>query len=96
MYACINSLHDVIELASKEQRQIECPFLRPFTSGWTYTSVISQISEYLEKKKRHEEANGLLELLLSQRYFCPGSRGRWADRLALNYDFHLKKKNKVL
>ena len=57
--------------------------------------MISQISEFLEKKKKHEEANTLLELLLSQSHYCTGWRGRWFDRLALNYDYHLKMKDKV-
>ena len=70
-------------------------FLLPFTTGWTYARVISQAAEYLEKKKQHKEANELLELLLSQKLYCTGSRGRWADRLALNYDHHLKRKDKV-
>lgn len=71
------------------------PFLQPFTTGWTYARILSQATEYLERKKQHEEANRLLELLLSQKHYCTRSRGRWADRLALNYDHHLKKKDKV-
>ena len=88
--------HFIDEAASSEQ----CPaqdasFLRPFTTGWTYVRVISRATEYLEKKKQHEEANELLELLLSQKLYCTGSRGRWVDRLALNCDHHLKRKDKV-
>ena len=66
-------------------------------TGWMDVRIISQAAEYLEKKKQHEEANELLELLLSQKVYCSqsGSRGRWADRLALNYDHHLKRKDKV-
>ena len=80
---------------SSSSAQCPAPFLRPFTTGWTYARVISQTSEYLEKKKKHEEANALLELLLSQSHYCTGWRGRWFDRLALNYDYHLKMKDKV-
>ena len=81
-------------LESSEQSS-SASFLLPFTSGWTYTRILSRVTEYLEKKKRHKDANDILELLLSQNSFCTGSRGRWADRLALNYDHHLKKKSEV-
>ena len=84
-------------MSSKQSpvRTCTAPFLLPFTTGWTYARIISQAAEYLEKKKQYEEANNLLELLLSQKVYCTGSRGRWADRLALNYDHHLKRKDKV-
>lgn len=70
-------------------------FLLPFTAGCLYTRLLSTIAEYLEKKGRYERANNILELLLSQEKFCSGYRGRWWERLTLNYDYHLKKKEKV-
>lgn len=38
-----------------------------------------------------QEAVKELESLLSQRVYCPDSRGRWWDRLALNLHQHLKR-----
>lgn len=38
-----------------------------------------------------QEAVKELENLLSQRVYCPDSRGRWWDRLALNLHQHLKR-----
>lgn len=70
-------------------------FLLPFTAGWLYTRLLSKIAEYFEKKGKYEHANEVLQLLLSQEQFCSGSRGRWWERLALNSDYHLKKKEKV-
>lgn len=39
----------------------------------------------------YEEAVKELENLLSQKIYCPDSRGRWWDRLALNLHQHLKR-----
>lgn len=38
-----------------------------------------------------QEAVQELEDLLSQKVYCPDSRGRWWDRLALNLHQHLKR-----
>ncbi len=71
------------------------PFLLPFTSCWLYATLLWKITEYLDKRGDHERASEVLECLLSQEVVCLGSRGRWYERLALNYDYHLKKKEKV-
>lgn len=47
--------------------------------------------EQTEKPPFSEEAVRELESLLSQRIYCPDSRGRWWDRLALNLHQHLKR-----
>lgn len=70
-------------------------FLRHYSEGWLYTRMLSSYVEYLEKGRRYEAANSVLELLLSQCDYCTGSRGRWWERLALNLDQHLKQPNKV-
>lgn len=43
-----------------------------------------------------QEAVKDLEALLSQTTYCPDSRGRWWDRLALNLHQHLKRLEPVL
>ncbi|CAO2614337.1 Fanconi-associated nuclease 1 [Lemmus lemmus] len=66
-------------------------FLRCFTVGWIYTRIFSRAVEVLERLRMYEEAVEELENLLSQKIYCPDSRGRWWDRLALNLHQHLKR-----
>ncbi|XP_039709396.1 fanconi-associated nuclease 1 isoform X4 [Pteropus medius] len=66
-------------------------FLRRFTVGWVYTQVSSRAVDILQRLHMYEEAVQELEDLLSQRVYCPDSRGRWWDRLALNLHQHLKR-----
>ncbi|XP_021120392.1 fanconi-associated nuclease 1 isoform X2 [Heterocephalus glaber] len=66
-------------------------FLRCFTVGWIYTRILSQTVEILQRLHLYEEAVKELENLLSQEIYCPDSRGRWWDRLALNLHQHLKR-----
>uniref|UniRef100_A0A2K6GN41 Fanconi-associated nuclease n=1 Tax=Propithecus coquereli TaxID=379532 RepID=A0A2K6GN41_PROCO len=66
-------------------------FLRCFTVGWIYTRILSRTVEILQRVHMYEEAVKELESLLSQRIYCPDSRGRWWDRLALNLHQHLKR-----
>lgn len=68
---------------------------RHYSDGSVYTRILSNCVEYLEKCRRYEQANKLLETLLSQSMYCVSSRGRWWERLALNLDQHLKKYNEV-
>lgn len=42
-----------------------------------------------------QEAVQELQDLLSQKVYCPDSRGRWWDRLALNLHQHLKRPEQV-
>ena len=51
--------------------------------------------EYLEKKGDYQQANSLLELLLSQTCYGSPYRGHWFDRLALNLDYHLGERLQV-
>ncbi|XP_022410349.1 fanconi-associated nuclease 1 isoform X2 [Delphinapterus leucas] len=66
-------------------------FLRCFTVGWVYTRILSRTVEILQRLHMYEEAVKELENLLSQKVYCPDSRGRWWDRLALNLHQHLKR-----
>uniref|UniRef100_A0A3Q0SAH7 Fanconi-associated nuclease n=1 Tax=Amphilophus citrinellus TaxID=61819 RepID=A0A3Q0SAH7_AMPCI len=65
-------------------------FLRCFTAGWAYTRILSRGVEILQRLRRYEEAVEELRSLLLQSVYCPDSRGRWWDRLALNLHQHLK------
>ncbi|KAI4889045.1 hypothetical protein NFI96_023804 [Prochilodus magdalenae] len=71
-------------------------FLRCFTVGWTYTRVLSRGVEILQRLRRYEDAVEELRSLLSQTVFCPDSRGRWWDRLALNLQQHLKQHEQAI
>ncbi|XP_076847643.1 fanconi-associated nuclease 1 [Brachyhypopomus gauderio] len=77
--------------------QEELPvFLRCFTVGWTYTRILSRGVEILQRLRRYEDAVEELRSLLSQSVFCPDSRGRWWDRLALNLHQHLKRPEQAI
>ncbi|XP_040893434.1 fanconi-associated nuclease 1 isoform X2 [Toxotes jaculatrix] len=77
--------------------QEELPvFLRSFTTGWAYTRILSRGVEIFQRLRQYEEAVGELQSLLSQSVYCPDSRGRWWDRLALNLHQHLKKPEQAI
>ncbi|XP_026220423.1 fanconi-associated nuclease 1 isoform X1 [Anabas testudineus] len=71
-------------------------FLRSFTTGWAYTRILSRGVEILQRLRQYEEAVEELRSLLSQSVYCPDSRGRWWDRLALNLHQHLKKPEQAI
>uniref|UniRef100_A0A4W4HFC2 Fanconi-associated nuclease n=1 Tax=Electrophorus electricus TaxID=8005 RepID=A0A4W4HFC2_ELEEL len=80
-----------------ERCQEELPvFLRCFTVGWTYTRILSRGVEILQRLRRYEDAVEELRSLLSQSVFCPDSRGRWWDRLALDLHQHLKRPEQAI
>ena len=83
-----------VETVVKTSHEDESLFKR-YSDGSVYTRILSNCVEYLEKCRRYEHANELLEILLSQSVYCVSSRGRWWERLALNLDQHLKKYNEV-
>lgn len=64
-------------------------FLKRFTPTWVYIRILDQIVTIWEGRKRFKEAVDLLELLLRQKEYCLGKRGKWWDRLVLNLDYHL-------
>nr|XP_057931968.1 fanconi-associated nuclease 1 [Doryrhamphus excisus] len=77
--------------------QEELPvFLRSFTTGWAYTRILSRGVEILQRLRQYEEAVSELQSLLLQDVYCPDSRGRWWDRLALNLHQHLKKPEQAI
>ncbi|MBN3306645.1 FAN1 nuclease, partial [Amia calva] len=71
-------------------------FLRCFTAGWAYIRVRSRGVEILQRLKLYEEAVEELRSLLAQSVYCPDSRGRWWDRLALNLQQHLKRTEEAI
>uniref|UniRef100_G1PTA7 Fanconi-associated nuclease n=1 Tax=Myotis lucifugus TaxID=59463 RepID=G1PTA7_MYOLU len=66
-------------------------FPRCFTVRWICTRILSRAVEILQRLHRDEEAVRELEDLLSQKVYCPDSRGRWWGGLALNLHQHLKR-----
>lgn len=71
-------------------------FLRPYTACGVYTRVFNQGVEILQRRKDYTAAVDLLKKLLSQGCYCQHYRGHWWERLALNYDIHLKKQDMAL
>ncbi|XP_056021881.1 fanconi-associated nuclease 1-like isoform X2 [Ostrea edulis] len=71
-------------------------FLRPFTALSVYTRIINQGVELLQRRKEYTQAVAVLRKLLSQQVYCVDYRGHWWERLALNYDAHLKNQEKAL
>uniref|UniRef100_UPI00358E825A fanconi-associated nuclease 1 n=1 Tax=Myxine glutinosa TaxID=7769 RepID=UPI00358E825A len=65
-------------------------FLRCYTAGWVHVRLRFRGVEVLQRHKLYKEAVVELRSLLGQELFCPDSRGRWWDRLALNLHHHLK------
>ncbi|XP_037539505.1 fanconi-associated nuclease 1 [Nematolebias whitei] len=87
----------VLMFSSLCSLQEELPvFLRSFTTGWAYTRILSRGVEILQRLHRYEEAVEELQSLLKQCVYCPDSRGRWWDRLALNLHQHLKKPQEAI
>ncbi|XP_055980323.1 fanconi-associated nuclease 1 [Sorex fumeus] len=82
------ALKDHPALRAHEQLPV---FLRCYTVGWVYTRLASRRVEILQRLHMHEEAVQELQSLLAQNVYCPDSRGRWWDRLALNLQQHLKR-----
>ncbi|MBN3311635.1 FAN1 nuclease, partial [Atractosteus spatula] len=71
-------------------------FLRCFSVGWAYTRILSRGVEVLQRLRLYEEAVEELRSLLAQAVYCPDSRGRWWDRLALNLQQHLKQPQQAI
>ena len=89
-------LHILFSPDSAPTPPLSHTFFLPFTRGHVLSRIVSHGVEYREKLGKHSEANVLLELLLSQHVYSRHRRGKWWDRLALNFDFHLKDKSKVV
>lgn len=67
-------------------------YLRSFTSGSIYTKILSVFAfEVLQRLKKYQEANDLFEFLLNkQNVYRQSTRSKWVERLAINYEAHLK------
>jgi Fanconi-associated nuclease 1 len=67
-------------------------YLRSFTSGSVYCKILSiYANEILQRLRKYNEANQLFEFLLfKQNVYLLTHRARWFERLALNYESHLK------
>ncbi|KAL0481233.1 hypothetical protein AKO1_012823 [Acrasis kona] len=69
-------------------------FLLRYSAGWVYARIVDiGVRDILEtKQKQYKQATQLLYLLLDSP-FRIGSRGKWYERLALDYQQHLKQKS---
>lgn len=70
------------------------PYLARFSIGWIFSRMLWYGVDFLERLRNYEMAVLYLRILLSTP-FCPGRRGNWWNRLALDVE-HLKKKNTSL
>lgn len=86
-------LRNTHDLSHQEQLPV---FLRCFTTGWAYTRILSRGVEILQRQRCYKEAVEELRSLLAQMVYCPDSRGRWWDRLALNLHQHLKQPEQAI
>ncbi|CAL8356758.1 unnamed protein product [Lota lota] len=86
-------LRNTHDLSHQEQLPV---FLRCFTTGWAYTRILSRGVEILQRQRCYKEAVEELRSLLAQTVYCPDSRGRWWDRLALNLQQHLKQPEQAI
>uniref|UniRef100_UPI0037E914DF fanconi-associated nuclease 1 n=1 Tax=Semicossyphus pulcher TaxID=241346 RepID=UPI0037E914DF len=97
LYTAAKSVWQELKQSHDLSHQEELPvFLRSFTTGWAYTRILSRGVEILQRLRRYEEAVEELQSLLLQSVYCPDSRGRWWDRLALNLHQHLKKPEQAI
>ena len=76
---------------------LELPlFLRRFTAGSVYISLLNKRIEALQCLKKYREAVDLLQMLIDQDVYLLTHRGHWYDRIALNLETHLKDHKKVI
>ncbi|XP_054720759.1 fanconi-associated nuclease 1-like [Uloborus diversus] len=71
-------------------------FLKKYTSFHIYVRCMTGGVDVLQKLRQYDEAVSLLRKLLKQNIFCLDYHGRWYDRLALNLEQHLKKREEAL
>ncbi|KAG7453397.1 hypothetical protein JOB18_018914 [Solea senegalensis] len=97
LYTAAKSAWQELKQIHDFSHEAELPvFLRSFTTGWSYTRLLSRGVEILQRLRKYEEAVEELQSLLLQSVYCPDSRGRWWDRLALNLQQHLKKPERAI
>ena len=66
-------------------------FLRGFTAGHIHAKIISIFAyEVLQRLRKYRDANDLFEFLIRQNVYLLTSRGKWYERMALNFEAHLK------
>ena len=67
-------------------------YLRQFTSSSVYCRILSLYAfEVLQKLRKYAEANELFDFLIfKQNLYLQTSRPKWFERMALNYETHLK------
>lgn len=89
----IEELINKINNSPFKLNHIQLPlYLRKFSSNSIYCKIISiYASEVMQRMRHYDKANRLFEFLLfDQKLYLLDSRARWYERLALNYETHLK------
>ena len=73
-------------------------YLRVFTCGSIYCKLLSIFAfEVLQRLRKYDEANALFDFLIhKQSLYLLTQRAKWYERLALNYESHLKNPLKAL
>lgn len=66
-------------------------FLRNQTAGHVYTRCLHHIVTVLEQQKQHSIAVEILNMIIDQDVYCQHYKGRWLERLAIDYESHLKR-----
>uniref|UniRef100_A0A915EI40 Fanconi-associated nuclease n=1 Tax=Ditylenchus dipsaci TaxID=166011 RepID=A0A915EI40_9BILA len=73
--------------------------VRKFSGAWVLIRCVYHLIEALQTIKDFERAVRLLQFLINDegvRMFCHSVRGVWYNRLTLNLDFHLKRKDEAV
>lgn len=65
-------------------------FLRRFTAGHVLARALGKLANYLESKKAYREAVNIFEKLINQDIYCLDGRGKYYERLVIDYEKHLK------
>lgn len=76
---------------NNEEQQNLPTFLRNQTAGHVYTRCLHHIVTVLEQQKQHSIAVEILNKIVDQEMYCQHYKGRWLERLAINYESHLKR-----
>lgn len=84
--------NDIISSDCRHEEGKKLPnFLRNQTPGHVYTRCLHHIVTILEQQRQYSIAVEVLNMIYGQDTFCQHYKGRWLERLAINYESHLKR-----
>ncbi|RWS30726.1 fanconi-associated nuclease 1-like protein, partial [Leptotrombidium deliense] len=88
--------HRIVTVDALEKVMRIPDFLRRLTAGYILVRCLSHCAAALETLKEYQKAVDLYKILLDQHTYCTDYRGKWFERLVINYETHLKQpKNAV-